>query len=222
MGRGVVLRLRKGPAVVHLAFVHQIRQLRVCFAQDQRSVMWNIHLTQCLDDQCIAFSAAGRAAVQCFRLRPSHELGLPGLGPPHHRGPVFLCVHGSSSSTRGSSTTPLSVPSACTPWSFSDRATAARSFSTAVASFRPFIVPGSSAPLRRFSRCRAFSSRTCWASRVLRMSVARLRLSLGRFPLPHGSCWFLLSARRLRAMATAYHASCCRNSVCFFRAISYF
>ena len=34
-----------------------------------------------------------------------------------------------------------------------DRATAARSFSTAVASFRPFIVPGSSAPLRRFSRC---------------------------------------------------------------------
>ena len=44
----------------------------------------------------------------------------------------------------------------------------------------------------------------------------------GRFPLPHGSCWFLLSARRLRAMATAYHASCCRNSVCFFRAISYF
>ena len=59
MGRGVVLRLWKGPAVVHLAFVHQIRQLRVCFAQDQRSVMRNIHLTQCLDDQCIAFSAAG-------------------------------------------------------------------------------------------------------------------------------------------------------------------
>ena len=163
------------------------------------------------------FSAAGRAAVQSFRLRPSHELGLPGLGPPHHQGPVFLCVHGSSSSTRGSSTTPLSVPSACTPWSFSDRATAARSFSTAVASFRPFIVPGSSAPLRRFSRCRAFSSRTCCARSVLRMSVALLRLSspldvflcpmvrVGSSFLPGGSgLWQQLTTPRAAATVCAF------------------
>ena len=63
MGGGVVLRLRKSPAVVHLAFVHQIGKLRVGLAQDQRPVMRDVHLPQRFDQQCIALAAARRAAV---------------------------------------------------------------------------------------------------------------------------------------------------------------
>ena len=53
----------------------------------------------------------------------------------------------------------------------------ARSLSTAVASLRSFMVPAPDAPSFFAAFCRAFSSRTCCASRVLRVSVARLRLA---------------------------------------------
>ena len=114
MGGGVVLRLRKSPAVVHLAFVHQIGKLRVGLAQDQRPVVWDMHLPQRFNDERIAFSSTCRAAVQRFRLRAAHELGLSGLWPPDHRRSCFLCAH-VSSSTGGRITTPHPVPSVCVP-----------------------------------------------------------------------------------------------------------
>ena len=63
MGRGVVLRLRKGPAVVHLALIHKIGKLRIGLAQDQRPVMRDMHLPQRFNEQRVAFAAARRAAV---------------------------------------------------------------------------------------------------------------------------------------------------------------
>ena len=178
MARGVVLRLREGPAVVDQTLVHEVAQLGKGLAQDEPPVVRDLHLPQRLDDERIALAAACRAAVESLRLRSAHELPLPGLGPPDDWR-IRSCLH--TSSTGGSSTTPHSRPSASAPCSFSVLATAARSLSTAVASFRPFMVPAASAPSRRAAFWRVFSSFTSCASIVLSVSVARCRLSS---PLP--------------------------------------
>ncbi len=103
MARGVVLRLREGPAVVDQTLVHKVAQLGKGLAQDEPPVVRDLHLPQRLDDERIALAAACRAAVESLRLRPAHELPLPGLGPPDDRR-IRSCLH--TSSTGGSSTTP--------------------------------------------------------------------------------------------------------------------
>ena len=216
MAGGVVLRPGECPAVVQLAFVHKVGQLRVSLAEDEGPVVRDVHLPQRLDHQRVALAAACRPAVEGFRLRPPHKFQLPRLGPPDHGG-SFWFTH--ASSTDGSSTTPQTVPSASTPCSFSALATAARSFKTAVASFSPLKLPGSAGPslsaafLAVF--CRAFSSRTSCASKVLRVSVARCKLSMLLLadcfvcPILDSSLPFLFG------LATGYHRVPPSNSAHF-------
>ena len=113
MARGVVLRLRKGPAVIALTLVHEVGKLRIGLAEDERPVVRNVYLPQRLDDEGVALTAACRAAVKRFRLRPPHKFHLPRLRPPHDARILVFCRH--TSSTGGSSTTPHSRPSASTP-----------------------------------------------------------------------------------------------------------
>ena len=58
MTRGVVLRLRESPEIVALALVHEVGQLRVGLAEDQRPVVGDVHLPQRLDDEGVAPPAA--------------------------------------------------------------------------------------------------------------------------------------------------------------------
>ena len=178
MGRGVVLCLRERPVVVHLALVHQIGKLRVGLAQDQRPVVRNMHLPQRFNHQRVALAAACCTAVQRFRFRAAHELGLPRLGPPDHRHSCFLCNAHGSSSTVGRSTTPHSGPSACVPLIVQGLGHTGQILEHRrglLEVFHGACCPA--APVFFAAFCRAFSSRTCCASRVLRVSVARLRLA---------------------------------------------
>ena len=58
MARGVVLRLRKGPAVIALTLVHEVGKLRIGLAEDERPVVRDVYLPQRLDDEGVAHHAA--------------------------------------------------------------------------------------------------------------------------------------------------------------------
>ena len=63
MARGVVLRLRKGPAVIALTLIHQVVLLWTVFAEDERPVVRIVDLPQRLEVDGVALTAACRAAV---------------------------------------------------------------------------------------------------------------------------------------------------------------
>ena len=84
VGGGVIPRLGKDPGVVSLRLFHQLRELRICLAQDQRLIMRDVHLPQSLHYQRIGLPATGRAAVQSLILWTRHKSLLAGLWCPNH------------------------------------------------------------------------------------------------------------------------------------------
>ena len=85
VARAVVPRFGKHRLVVPHGLVDELRKLRVSLSQDERPVVRDVYLPQCLDDEGVALTASGSAPVQSLVLGARHKSGLSRLRRPDHR-----------------------------------------------------------------------------------------------------------------------------------------